>query len=93
MGQPDFTGPGDERSFRAIACHCCKKYIKEIYIPRDVSKLQLDANFMGSHALDHLAREQGFKQESPLIVEADDTSAEGRLLAHRMRMPWDNSLH
>jgi hypothetical protein len=48
---------------------------------------------MGSHALDHLAREQGFKQESPLIVEADDTRAEGRLLAHRMRIPWDNSLH
>jgi len=48
---------------------------------------------MGSHALDHLAREQGFKQESPLIVEADDTSVESRLLARRMRLPWDNFLH
>ncbi len=68
-------------------------YADEIYSPRGVSTVLLYAYFMGSHALDHLAREQGFKQESPLIVEADDTSVESRLLARRMRLPWDNFLH
>jgi FdhE protein len=85
-----FIGPDDEPKFRVQVCDNCREYMKEIHGAVPVDKFPFDSFFLGSHSLDLLARSQGFVHESPLAIEADDTTAEAHLLSHRMRLPWDH---
>lgn len=83
-------GPQDDLSLRVQVCHDCREYLKEAQSSLSADQFPFDAYFLGTHTLDHFARGQGFVHESPLAVEADNTSSEALLLTHHMRLPWDH---
>lgn len=77
--QLEILHPEGEPNLRVHACRCCRRYIKEVRSPQPAGAFPFDAVYLGTGALDQMAIDEGYFQESMLAVRAvprDETRAE-----------------
>jgi len=68
----EIISPVSQESYRVQVCNKCRRYLKEVRSNETVDKFPFDAVYLGTLALDVLAKKEGYIQESNLTVRYDN---------------------